>query len=237
MDKKKRLPRARRVERKEFLINICRQRSVLHLGCTGGFLDERSIQHYDQHFDKKGNLHANLAMVARKIAGLDTSYEKIEVLKQVGMPGTFYVGDITSPSLELHDQYEIILFAELIEHLDNVKSAFYNCKKLMRCDSNLVITTCNAFDIKTFIKLLGNYESVNPEHTAYYSYLTIKRLLTMNGLEIVDFYYAHEKRDRFTSIIDRVSYYGSHIFSTYFPQFSQHLIFIARLDSSLEMGK
>ena len=228
MEKLKYLPKTRIVERKAFLIEMARNKSVVHLGCAGGFIDEKSVHDYINNFSKNEDTHSRIAEVAKSIVGVDISADKLSAMKNAQVKGDLFTGDITSPSFSLGNTYEIIIFANLIEHLDNVKFALENCKKMMKPDSKLIITTNNAFDIKVILKLLFNYESTNIEHTAYYSYLTLKRLLAMNELRIANFYYATNKRHGYDGVIDKLSYHLGNLFAKIFKQYSQELIIIAQ---------
>ena len=234
MDKRNVLPKCELKARKKFLIDLCVGKKVMHIGCTGGLLDEKSIEKYSKDFDLSKDTHSKLAAVASEISGIDISEEKIEVMKRCGVPGSLSARDITDTTKVISDKYEVIVFANIIEHLDNVGAALKNCRDMMDEGSLLVITTNNAFCIRTFIKMFFNYESVHIEHTAYYSYLTLKRVLEMNGLKIKDFYFSKNERTKFGNIVDRMTYYVGNFVSTLFHQFSQDLIAVVEKDKQLE---
>ena len=210
------LPKTTLVKRKEFIYKVCKGKSVIHLGCTGGLLNEKSVDEYIQNFDKLNDTHSKIASVAKKITGLDISEDKIEIMKKLNVPGNFVVGNLCDPELEIKDKFEIILFANLIEHLDNIGIALENCIKLMNEDSKLIITTVNAFTLERLIKLLFKYESNHIEHTCYFSYLTIKRILEMYNLKIDAFYFANNERKKFSNFIDFSTYKLSHLISKIF---------------------
>ena len=121
-----------------------------------------------------------------------------------------------------------MLFPNIIEHLSNVGNALQNIKKLMRKDSKLIITTNNAFDILVILKLFFNYESVHDEHTSYYSYSTMKRILTMNELKIENFYFAFNEK-KWSLKNNKLQFFlkiFQNSFGTIFKQFSEDLIFV-----------
>ena len=221
------LPKTTLVNRKEYIINACKGKSVIHLGCTGGLLDESSVNEYIQNFDKLNDTHSKIASVAKKITGLDISEDKIEIMKKLNIPGNFEVGNLCDPELEINDKFEIILFANLIEHLDNIGIALENCINLMNDDSKLIITTVNAFTLERLIKLLFKYESNHIEHTCYFSYLTLKRILEMNNFKIDSFYFANNERKKFSNLIDFLTYKLSQLISKIFIAYSDNLIVCA----------
>lgn len=221
------LPKTTLVNRKEFICNECKDKSVIHLGCTGGLLDKHSIEEYINNFDKTNDTHSKIANYAKDLTGLDISAEKIEIMKKCNVAGNFEVGNICDKDLNLKNKYEIILFANLIEHLDNIGIALENCAKIMNYDSKLIITTVNAFTLERLIKLIFNYESNHVEHTCYFSYITIKRILEMNNFKIDEFYFANNERTEFSGFIDIFSTKISHLISKKFKAFSDDIIVCA----------
>jgi SAM-dependent methyltransferase len=230
MDKRNVLPKFALKARKKFLFELCTDKKVMHIGCTGGLLDDEAIKKYSNEFDQMKDTHSRLAAVAKEISGMDISEEKINVMREAGVPGNLIVMDITDHSQNVEEEYEVVVFANIIEHLDNVGAALKNCRKMMNDDSELIITTNNAFCIRTFIKMFFNYESVHIEHTAYYSYLTLKRVLEMNGLKIKEFYFSKNERTEFGNLVDRMTYYFGNFISSIFPQFGQDLIAVVVKD-------
>jgi|TARA_B110000114_G_C15051225_1_gene381336 2-polyprenyl-3-methyl-5-hydroxy-6-metoxy-1,4-benzoquinol methylase len=239
MEKNHKLPSsAKRVLRKKFVIDKIIDKNVLHVGCTGGLLDELSINQYKKEFIKENDTHYKFSKVAKEISGLDISPDKIEFYKNNNMPGKYYVSDITDKNFSHENKYDVIIFTNIIEHLDNVGQALTNLKKMLKKNGELIITTNNAYDIKAFLKMLFYYESVHDEHTAYYSYLTLKRVLKMNGFSISEFNYAENESEKIFayikkhSIVTYIFYIFGRFFSFIFKQFSQDMALVAKLDDN-----
>ena len=228
MDQDKKLPKTTRVFRKEFIINKIKNLKVMHIGCTGGLLDEDSIKQYKKNFIKEDDTHYQFTKYAKEISGLDISQNKIEFYKNNNMPGKYYLSDITSKDFLHEDTYDVVIFANIIEHLDNVAQSLQNIKKMLNQNGQLIITTNNAFDIKGFLKMFMNYESVHKEHTAYYSYSTLKRVLEMNGYYITEFHFAENEGRKSETFINFIGDRFGRIFSFIFKQFSQDLVLIAK---------
>lgn len=226
MDQSRKIPKTSRVKRKIFLIDEIRGKNVMHIGCTGGLLGDDNEEIHIRNYNKLNDTHYLLSKSAKKISGIDISKKKIEFLKSQGFDD-LYVYDICDSNFDLNKKYDVILFPNIIEHLENVGYALNNIKSMMNEDSKLIITTNNAFDILVIIKLFFNYESVHSEHTSYYSYSTMKRTLEMNDLKINNFYYAYNEKN-WSIKKNFVQFFLKKIqlfFSFLFKQFSEDLIF------------
>ena len=130
-----------------------------------------------------------------------------------------------------------MLFTEVIEHLDCFRDALGNIRGLLSPGGALLITTVNAYAFERIGKMLFRYESVHDEHTAYFSYLTMKRLLAMNGFEITEFYFYNQARDAFDSFFERFGYYVMIAISKVLPQYSEGIFVVARSVDSNDTGK
>ena len=232
MDRNRKLPKTTQVLRKKFVCDKILNKEIMHIGCTGGLLDEVSIKEYPKSFIKEEDTHFIFSKFANEISGLDISEDKILFYKQSNMPGKYYVSDITSNNFNHDKKYQSVVFGEVIEHLDNVGQSLKNIEKILSKDGELIITTVNAFDIKIILKMFFNYESVHNEHTAYYSYSTLKRVLEMNNYYIAEFYFAENERKKTNDIMLLLSNMFGRIFSTLFKQFSQGIVVVAKLKSS-----
>jgi len=239
MEKNHKLPRsAKRVMRKKFVIEKIKDKKIMHIGCTGGLLDDYSVNLYKKNFIKEDDTHYKFSKYAKEISGMDISSAKIEFYKKNNMPGKYYVGDITDKNFFHEHTYDTIIFTNIIEHLDNVGQALINLKKMLNENGELIITTNNVFDIKAILKMFFYYESVHDEHTAYYSYLTLKRVLKMNDYYISEFHFAENEKKAFhffkkgSSIVTLVFAVIGRMFSFLFKQFSQDLALVAKLNKN-----
>jgi 2-polyprenyl-3-methyl-5-hydroxy-6-metoxy-1,4-benzoquinol methylase len=79
--------------------------------------------------------------------------------------------------------FDLVLFIEIIEHINNPREVLENIRAIMSADGILYITTPNFASIDRLI--LGNKWSMicYPEHISYYSPRTIDALLTGLGFE------------------------------------------------------
>ena len=227
MQKHKFIPRSKVVDRENAVLELARAKDVLHIG-MGGCVDDHDLTTPYISIDRIQTLHSQLSNVVATLTGLDINPESISAMREC-VPGEYFVGDITDPGLpeKIGRKFKVILFPEVVEHLDCFRSALQNIRNLLENDGYVVITTCNAYCFDSIIKMLFRYESVHDEHTSYFSYLTMKRLLDMNGFEIERFSFAMQRHRQFVSAFMVIGYYAMVIVSKILPQYAQGLLFVA----------
>ncbi|MBC7909940.1 MAG: methyltransferase domain-containing protein [Pyrinomonadaceae bacterium] len=188
------------VHRVEYLKQVCRDRKVLHLGCTNWPYTEGALA--DDCL-----LHLTLQKVTGELWGLDADQEGIEVLTKRGVKNIVR-GDLEHlEDLELDEKFDVIIAGEMIEHLSNPGLFLRGIKRFMRPDTKLVITTINAYGgFRMFYYALrgrgGRIEPVHPDHVSYYSYSTIRHLLSRENLAVGRFLFydlgpEHRPHNRF----------------------------------------
>ena len=175
------------IQRVDYLIGMCRGRSVLHLGCTDW--------PYTQQRLEQGNLlHLELQRHAASIYGVDGDQEGLALLTKEGV-ANLYHGDLESlDKVSLGCTFDIILAGEVIEHMSNPGLFLRGVRRFMRHDSVLVITTVNAYcGFRMFRYAVrghgGRAEPVHPDHVAYYSYATLTHLLAREKMAVRQFYF------------------------------------------------
>ena len=227
MDRSKILPKADVVHREEYLADLARGKTVLHIG-IGGFTDNPTYTARLADYAER-TLHGKLHSVARNLTGVDVNAHSLAIMSDA-LPGRYVQADITAAeaSEAIGGTYELIVLGDVIEHLDCFRSALQNLRALLADDGVLVITTANAYNAEAILKLVFRYESVHDEHTCYFSYLTMRRVLEMNDMTIEDFRYYVQTRTG-GSVGSHSGYYLMRGISAILPQFSQGIVFHARL--------
>jgi SAM-dependent methyltransferase len=146
----------------------------------------------------------------------------------------YIVADIMNASLPdrfRNDLFEVIIFGDVIEHLDNIGIALRNLTAILAPGGAIVISTANAC-FSAFVKMLFRYEATHGEHTCHFSYLTLKRTFEMNGLRIADFmFYTHKRLDQFDTWMHRVGHYVGNAVATVLPQFAEGIVVVAQPSS------
>ena len=173
------------VQRIEYLKNLCRGKKVLHLGCADYPFTEPAIKN-------KTHLHFELMKIADEVYGFDYDQPGIDILQNHGATKLYRADLEKLDEVPLDEKFEIIIAGEMIEHLSNPGLFLRGIKRFMNADSNLVVTTINAYAGMRFLVYGlrgkgGTNEPVHPDHVAYYSYSTVRLLLKRENFKIDKF--------------------------------------------------
>ena len=148
---------------------------VLDVGCTGKKGDGRLPDHVS-------TLHHALRPGCRSLTGIDIDAKGIGVMQEAGY--RVVCGDVTS--IRLHQRFDVIVAAEVIEHLTNPGLALMNLKEHLKENGILLLTTCNPFYYRQQSRILRHGTiQVNNGHTCWYDPRTVDGLLKRCGLTIV----------------------------------------------------
>ncbi len=158
--------------RYRYLAEQVQGKKLLDLGCAGdgGLADKRNW------------LHDYLRVSASTTLGLDSDARKIEQLAQDGYDVVH--GDASAFSLP--ERFDVIVAAELIEHLSN-PGLFLDCvSRHLTAGGELIVTTPNATSLIFFLQtLVLGREIDNPFHVALYTQTKLKNLLERHGFEVI----------------------------------------------------
>lgn len=176
-----RVPRMQVVDRDKWLIDLVKNKLILHVGCTDHPITAAKIANGKI-------LHGQLLQSADQVVGLDYDSEGVSRLRELYPEHEFIVHNAEQlPDCDaLKDRkFQMVVAADVVEHLSNFGMFLDGAKSLLANDGRLVLTTPSAFSIKRMapMAVLG-IERVHPDHTAYYSLATLKRILSRYGFEI-----------------------------------------------------
>lgn len=153
-----RVPDAPVVSREEFLLERCAGKLVLDIGASGP-------------------MHDAIVKVAKECWGLD----------RVSGPKVIACDlDDDLPNIPWDSSYaapEIIVCGEVLEHLSN-PGRFLGKLRSAYPSVLVVITVPNAFSDAARKHLANGIECVNLDHVCYYSYTTLKELVSRSGYAI-----------------------------------------------------
>lgn len=183
MELRHRLPHATLVDaRHPFIVDRCRGKAVLHVGCVdSGLLEER--------FARGELLHQKLERVARRLVGTDIDAEGVRFMLSKGMQNVHAI-DISDPAVALPfagETFEVIVLSEVIEHLLNPGLMLERLKLMMQPGTtHLLVTVPNAFTVNNLLNMARGVEYVHPDHNCYFSHVTLHNLLTKTGFDIAE---------------------------------------------------
>ncbi len=169
-----------RVQRLEVLKTLAKGKKVLHLGCTNSPFTREAI-------DAGMLLHRDLDKVSSELFGFDYEPESLEILQDQGFGNLFEANLEKLDEVEIDDTFDVIVAGEMIEHLSNPGLFLNGIKRFMSDETELVITTINAYCALRFVRYAlrgkgGESEPVHPDHVAYYSYKTLSLMLERHSL-------------------------------------------------------
>lgn len=173
------------IQRVDFIKDKCKDRKVLHLGCTNYPYTQNSI-------DGDVLLHFELARISSELYGIDFDQDGLDVLSKAGTRNLFQADLEHLEDLELDTTFDVIIAGEMIEHLNNPGLFLKGIQRFMNPSTELVVTTINAYSAQRFITYGlrgkgGLNEPVHPDHVAYYSYRTLSLILSRAGLDVREF--------------------------------------------------
>jgi len=164
------------VDRSAFIVEHCRGRDVLDLGCY----DETALVKRDA-----GEwLHAKIAKVATSVLGVDNSSEL--PLDGIGTGPTSRIirGDVTALEAVLPPEArpDVIVAGELLEHLPD-PTAFFRQIKMLFEGRQLIASTPNATQLSNVLLALGYRESNHQDHLHVFSFKTLTTLCSRAAFE------------------------------------------------------
>jgi SAM-dependent methyltransferase len=166
-------------DRTEFLRQVAAEhRVVAHIGCTDSPYTELRLQNGDL-------LHARLSPIG-ELVGFDVDEAGLDRLR-AAFPGQRMVhADIAVSVPDAHrGKYDLVIAGEVLEHVPNPGNFLRGCRELLTPGGELCLTVPNACSPKIAVRAALGYESVHPDHYAYYGPRTIRRTLAGADFELV----------------------------------------------------
>lgn len=168
-------------DRDEWILNRCAGKRVLHLGCTDWPLTADRLRQGDL-------LHQKLVRVCASVVGVDPDEGGIKELQKAMPEHSFYASKAETMQViaeVINTPWDVILAADVVEHISNLGSALDSISSLMGSTTILLITTPSAFSLKrSVVWSLGKTEHVHPDHCYYFSPSTLIQLLNRSGLKL-----------------------------------------------------
>jgi len=188
------------------ILELVENREVLDCGCVGSVAESRD--------EVRQTSHEMIAQRARYCLGIDIWREEVEKRRALGYNVVW--GNVEQMSLER--TFDVIVAADLIEHLANPGMFLDRAGSHLREDGVLCLVTPNAHSLNTSAKaLLGVKIAANPEHTCWYDPTTLRQLLARHGFRSVEEYWQDYLKSPLAEIVMRLR-----------PNLAAHYIVIAR---------
>lgn len=210
--------------RDSHLLEICKNKKIVHFGCTDWPYQIEQIAN--------GNLlHSKLINTANSVIGIDVDSEGIAELQRTYKDHLFIEGDIsTSESTKneiLKFKPDILLIPDVIEHIENSRlflSAINELMKKTKCIA--VITTPNANSLKTFLPVFFNLDFTHPDHCLLHNEFTITHVLKDSDVKISEINYLSRDIAPKYGVILKILSLPIDLISRFLPRFSDTIIVV-----------
>lgn len=189
--------------RKAYVVERCRGKKVLHVGCVDAGLTESRLAS-----DKF--LHTQIQAVASRVWGVDVDAEGLDVMRRHGIADLFHADGESLDSLELDDKPDLIVACEILEHLPN-PGRFLDALKHYQCE--VLISVPNAYSFRAFRALSTGQELVHEDHNYYFSITSLSTMLRKHGFEVLErgvYYWPSEDElgQEIRTLVEHHPFYG-----------------------------
>ncbi len=175
--------------RDEAIVEYCKGKRVLHVGCT-------DYPFFKSSLEKGYLLHDKVSQVTNQVIGIDIASEDVAAMIDNGYDARV-IDAQTMSSYDWDELFEIVLLADVIEHISNPGLVINEARKLLSPHGKVIVTAPNAFGIVRYLKSFFQYEQVHHDHIAYYSSGVLETLATHTGLRVEESsWYQFEVRDK-----------------------------------------
>ncbi len=172
----------RLVRREDYLLAHCAGQRVLHVGCV----DFSTTGDWSPGVVAGTWLHGRLQAVAAELVGVDNAAAAIDRLRAQFGSSDLHLADAQRLALPGIEPFDVIVAAELIEHLPSPGAFLAAAQPLLRPAGLLLVTTTNAYCLRRLLRVATGVESVHEDHVAYYSHRTLARLVELSGYAVVE---------------------------------------------------
>jgi 2-polyprenyl-3-methyl-5-hydroxy-6-metoxy-1,4-benzoquinol methylase len=171
------LPHASLVDWTWLVERYCRNKKVLDLGCGGA-------PEFDELWKQGKLLHKRVHETGREVMGLDLDRPVVEQMRHLGF--NVVCDNAENPQhLNGAGAFEAIVAGDIIEHVNNPGAMLAAMKSRLAADGVFVISTPNPFRWYNPLFALIGHEFNHPQHTAWFSPLTLTTLAERHGYRVL----------------------------------------------------
>ena len=162
------------LDRLDYIIEACRSKRVLDVGCVENDADESSREDW---------LHAKIESVAAYCLGLDVLPDEISTLQGKGY--NVQCHDLTQSPFP-GKIFDLAICGEIVEHIGNIDGLLRNCSKMLRDGGMMILTTPYPWFIGTTLRhsIRGRYLPGSLEHVAWYDQSNFAELASRHGFQL-----------------------------------------------------
>lgn len=174
--------------------------------------------------DNPNWVHNILKVHSKEVYGVDLDFDENQLVN---------IKNYNKQSAENFDfgkKFDAIFAGDLIEHLSNLGLFLDSCKRNLKDDGRLIITTPNCFNMFNLTeKLLKKEPEVNNDHTVYFNFPVLRKLLEKNGWEVGQEMYLDDAWSKYRQSIKRKVLYIFYKFIGLFtPKYIENIVVVAK---------
>jgi len=188
---RRRLPRARAVDRDDFLLGAAAGRTVTHVGFVPAGGDGLGLGGFGP--GRPGGLgrdvrwlHARIATVARDLVGVDVDAAGVARARAAGYDGhTVDCGSPAEVARAAIRPAELVLVGEMIDQVDDVGAFLDGMRSLTTSAGTMIVTTPNVFRPHNLVATLAGRDTALPGQVSWHSWSTFANVLEKHRWRIV----------------------------------------------------
>ena len=215
------------------ILELCRGKRVLHLGCADDPFTETKL-------DDASLLHGLLDAVAAECYGVDQSARAVILLQEHGYRNLVLgrAEEVAAQGRFGDKPFDIVLAGEVLEHVSDAGSFLLGLRPLLQNGtSRLVLSTPSAHCAYRFVyTMLTGRERVHPDHVGYYSPGTLHQLLGRCGYTIEELSYYSGREYLRNRGLERILWLVDRIAFKLRPELGDGLIVVCRLMDGSDAG-
>ena len=195
------------------ILEICKDRNVLDVGCVG----------QDSNYDSDSWLHKKISNVSNSLYGVDINQAGIDTMIRKDFK-VLHFDQLIEASLK----FEVIIMADVIEHVNEPVDFLYRYSKFLDDNGSIVVTTPNSNRGINFITiLLSNDYNMNLEHTIWLCPKTFTEIVSRAELKITQFYWVSQYYD-FNSLkfLNKIKFSFAYLLSRFRSNFNHNFMFV-----------
>lgn len=174
--------------------------------------------------EDKNWVHNILKSQAKEVFGVDINFDETKLEN----PENYKKQSVEN--FDFENKFDVIFAGDLIEHLSNMGLFLDSCKRNLKDDGKLILTTPNCFALFNIIeKVFKKEPSVNSDHTVYFNFLVLKKLLEKNGWTVSQEMYLDDVWPKYKQSLKRKFLYGIYKFLSLFtPKYIENIVVVAK---------
>lgn len=152
--------------------------AIAHIGCAASPNTVEKL--------KAGTLlHERIARQRpKRLVGIDIDGPGLDELARAVPESEYLNADISTGATSLSGQFDLVLLAEVLEHVPDPGSLLTGAAELLRPGGKACITGPNALSARTGLRAVVGREVVHPDHYVYFSPKTMARTMEGAGLQV-----------------------------------------------------